>query len=175
MFRLLFLFLTLSFFTACNSNEANTSTEGEAADEMTVKEATNPTHGDPDDNGADKFCFLKVTGDDVNKQDSTFINLEIIGVHVTGEKHWHPYGKDGAHGTLKGTKNGSQIKALYSYTIEGAEQTEELIFSISAGKLLQKVGELEEDGNGNFKLKDPAAAKFVDEYPRVLCSDRKLL
>lgn len=154
---------------ACNSNETETVTD-ETDTNVTAETDANTT----DNKDTKNYCFVKATGDDVTRQDSTFINLTITGNKVTGEKHWHPFEKDGAHGTLEGTKNGALIKALYSYTIEGSQQTEELIFSLGAGKLLQKVGELEDDFKGNLKLKDPAAAKFVDEYTRVLCNSVKL-
>lgn len=78
--------------------------------------------------------------------------------------------KDGAHGTLKGTKEGDIITALWSYTVEGSEQQEEVVFKITGDKAAKGNGELTETKSGVLKLKDPAKVDWTAEvFTRVNC------
>lgn len=78
--------------------------------------------------------------------------------------------KDGAHGTLKGTKEGDIITALWSYTVEGSDQQEEVIFKITGDKAAKGSGELTETKSGVLKLKDPAKVDWTAEvFTRVNC------
>lgn len=113
----------------------------------------------------DTLCFEYI----FNKKDITTVQLVMKGDIVTGEMHWHPYQKDGAHGTLKGVKKGDVITADYAYMIEGSNQMEEVVFKLEGDKLSKLEGELMEKGE-KLVLKDPAKAKYTEVYPKTDCS-----
>lgn len=71
------------------------------------------------------------------KQDVTMAKIITKGDSIFGDYHWHPYEKDGAHGTLRGTIKDSIITATYDYMIEGSNQTEKKVFKISANRMLE--------------------------------------
>jgi hypothetical protein len=77
--------------------------------------------------------------------------------------------KDGAHGTFKGKMNGNTITALWSYTVEGAQQAEEIIVKIEGDKALKASGELREGKNGVLSIKDPAGITWDETFTRVQC------
>lgn len=175
MLRVLFFSFCFCLIYACsNSNQEATSATNNS--EMTASDADKKNLDVTPDKltSTEQYCFVSTYGDDPQRQDSTFINLTIAGIKVTGEMHWHPFEKDGGHGTLSGMRQGNTLRVRYDYTIEGANQSEDMIFLLEPGKLTKKVGELEEDGNGHFKLKDPASAEFKEELKRVVCTGRKL-
>lgn len=77
--------------------------------------------------------------------------------------------KDGAHGTFKGKKEGDIITATWNYTIEGSEQTEQVMFKIEGDKATRASGELTEGKDGSLHMKDPAHAKWEETFSRVRC------
>ncbi|MDZ4683150.1 MAG: hypothetical protein SH848_12505 [Saprospiraceae bacterium] len=77
--------------------------------------------------------------------------------------------KDGAHGTFKGTKDGNVITATWNYTVEGSNQTEEVMFKIEGDKAMKASGELMEDKDGKLKMKDPASATWEETFTKVEC------
>ena len=113
----------------------------------------------------DTLCFEYI----YNKKDITTVQLVMKGDSVSGEMHWHPFEKDGAHGTLKGTKKGDVITADYAYMIEGSNQIEEVVFKLESDKLSKLEGELVEKGE-KLVLKDPSKAKYTEVYPKADCS-----
>jgi hypothetical protein len=77
--------------------------------------------------------------------------------------------KDGAHGTLKGKKKDNLITATWSYTVEGSNQTEEILIKIEGDKAMKASGELVEGKDGKLSLKDPATATWAETFTRVQC------
>jgi hypothetical protein len=112
------------------------------------------------------FCFNKVWNKDI-----TDIQLTIAGDVVTGVMNWIPYQKDGARGTLKGTKNAAgEFDLMYDYMIEGSQQTETKIMKIEDGKLLVKVGELlDPNYDGRLIYKDVNQAKYSEILDKIDC------
>lgn len=173
MYKLNLLIFCLCTLFACNNSNTETTTENSEAG--TEENAQKNLDATPDKlTNTEEYCFLSTYGENPQRQDSTFVNLTISGIKVTGEMHWHPFEKDGGHGTLSGVREGNLIKVRYDYMIEGANQSEDMEFLLEPSKLIKKVGELEEDGNGHFTLKDPKAAEFKEELKRVVCTDREL-
>jgi hypothetical protein len=117
---------------------------------------------------ADTICFMQKL-----KKDISEIQLIIVGNDVTGEYHWHPYQKDGGHGTLKGIKKDSVITADWSYTIEGANQIEEVVFKMEGEKLMKAEGALD-DKSGRLVIKDKSKMKFSEVFNKANCSTIKL-
>ncbi len=113
---------------------------------------------------ASKKCFLLVT----NQVDSTTVSLTQEGDSITGTMHYNPYARDGAIGTLKGTKTGSTITAIYNYVIEGSSQKEEKIMELSGTSLLIKTGALN-DVNGVMTIANKATATVKDTMHMVAC------
>jgi hypothetical protein len=112
------------------------------------------------------FCFFKAMN-----RDTTAITLTIAGTEVSGQMMWRPWEKDGAVGTLKGTRNANgEMDLLYSYVIEGSNQTETKVMKIENGKLLIKEGELEDPKfDGNLRYKDVTKATFSEVLDKVNC------
>jgi hypothetical protein len=117
---------------------------------------------------ADIICFVQKF-----KKDISEIQLVITGNDVAGDYHWHPYQKDGGHGTLKGIKKDSIITADWSYTIEGSNQIEEVVFKMEGDKLLKAEGALE-DKSGRLVIKDKSKMKFSEVFNKANCSTIKL-
>ena len=104
-------------------------------------------------------------------RDTTTVTLEVVGDKVTGNMHWNPYQKDGAIGTLTGTKNAAgEFELMYNYMIEGSNQSETKIMKIENGQLLIKKGELEDPKNdGNMRYKDVSKATYKEILKKVDC------
>jgi hypothetical protein len=107
-------------------------------------------------------------------KDITDIQLTIAGDVVTGVMNWIPYQKDGARGTLKGTKNAAgEFDLMYDYMIEGSQQTETKIMKIEDGKLLVKVGELlDPNYDGRLIYKDVNQAKYSEILDKIDCKSK---
>ena len=112
------------------------------------------------------FCFLKV-----ENKDSTKVTLTITGNDVKGEMIWNPYQKDGATGTLTGTKNASgELELMYNYMIEGSNQSETKVMKIENGELLVKEEPLEDlQNDGNMRYKDVSKAVYSEKLSKVIC------
>lgn len=110
------------------------------------------------------------------KTDSTRIALSIEdGDKVNGTKTWQP--KEEAHGAsgyLEGIVNGDVIQVLWSYEIEGSEQSEEMVLKLDGDKLLIGEGELVEGGNGRMNLKEPNSVAFTTSLKKVPVSEPKI-
>lgn len=153
MKKLLFLFTLGATFLAiaCNQKPATTNAT------ESVSAASDIENG--------KYCYEYRLGQDV-----TTVDLVINGNNITGEMNWLPFEKDGGRGTLQGTRNGKEISAVWTYIIEGSNQTEEVLFKMEGDQLLRKIGELVDPNyDGNLKLKDPATATYSDTYTKVAC------
>jgi hypothetical protein len=155
---------SLAFFACQNSKPTETAT-------TSTPETTKPTEtvaAPAPVAKADTICFVQKF-----KKDISEIQLIVAGDDVTGEYHWHPYQKDGGHGTLKGTKKDNMITADWNYTIEGANQIEEVVFKMEGEKLMQGQGELDEK-SGRLVIKDKSKIKFSEIFNKVNCSIIKL-
>jgi len=100
---------------------------------------------------------------------STRVVLSIEGDQVYGSQFWQPTGDvHGARGTLTGTiKEGGLITALYAYTIEGSDQSEEVAYKLDGDTLYVGEGELVEGEAGLMKLKNPDKVTFEKALKRV--------
>ena len=106
------------------------------------------------------------------KKDVTAIELTVKGADVTGFYAWEPYEKDGGRGTLKGKKTGDQITAIFNYMIEGSIQSEEVMFKMEGGKLLQSTNELVDKKNVSV-IKDKTKMKWGDTFSPTDCAKVK--
>ncbi|MBK7869289.1 MAG: hypothetical protein IPJ74_00725 [Saprospiraceae bacterium] len=142
---------TAALLNACQQKSSNTSEQSADAPAQSIADGTH--------------CFEYRVGQDV-----TSVQLVLNGSNVSGEMNWTPFEKDGGYGTLKGMRMGDEIVAVWSYTIEGSSQSEEVHFKIEGDQLMRKVGELEDPNfDGNLKLKDPATATYSETYTKVDC------
>ena len=107
-------------------------------------------------------------------KDSTRISLAIEdGEKVRGTKVWQPKDEHGARGYLEGIVNGDVIQVLWSYEIEGSEQSEEMVLKIDGDKLFIGEGELVEAGNGRMNLKAPNKVGFTTFLKKVAVTEPK--
>jgi hypothetical protein len=72
---------------------------------------------------------------------------------------------------LQGCRNAvGELDLMYDYMIEGSQQTETKIMKIEDGKLLVKVGELQDPKNdGNLVYKDVSQAKYSEVLESISC------
>lgn len=107
--------------------------------------------------------------------EKTYIALTIDGDQVAGTQVWQPKEKDGARGTLDGIVNGDVIQVLYSYTIEGSDQSEEEVLKIDGDKLFIGEGELVADpkDDSRMNLKEPNKVAFKTVLKKVSVTESK--
>jgi hypothetical protein len=91
-----------------------------------------------------EYCFIRTEG--TSNQDTTAIHLVIKADKVSGEMQWLPKDKDARKGTLSGSINGNDIKAVWTFTQEGAKDTMSVDFILSAQQLGQKPYKVTKDG-----------------------------
>jgi hypothetical protein len=102
------------------------------------------------------------------KTESTRIALSIEdGEKVNGTKAWQPKGQHGARGYLDGIVNGDVIQVLWTFEIEGSEQSEEMVLKLDGDLLYIGKGELVEGGNGRMNLKEPNKVAFTTSLKKV--------
>jgi hypothetical protein len=92
-------------------------------------------------------CYVMNVG-----KDTTAIELTTIGEAVTGYYAWEPFEKDGGRGSLKGTKTGDVITAIFEYMIEGSIQSEEVMFKLEGDKLMQAVAPMKDSKGGTVSV-----------------------
>lgn len=145
---------------ACGSTEQKeTSTEQVTADTLSTA-TTTEISGD--------YCFLKA-----ENKDSTTVRIRVLSSDdIRGEMIWNPYEKDGAVGTLTGKMNANnEMELMYSYTIEGNQQSEAKVMKIENNQLLIKAGELiDPKNNGNLILKDASKASYAEVLKATNCN-----
>jgi len=101
-------------------------------------------------------------------EEATRVVLSIEGEEVYGSKFWIPTGEvHGAEGTFSGTIKDGLITAVYQYTIEGSEQSEEVVLKLDGETLSIGEGELIEGGGGLLKLKAPGKVTFEKKLKRI--------
>lgn len=83
-----------------------------------------------------EYCFIHTDGN--NAEDTTAVHLVINANKVSGDMNWLPKEKDRRKGTLLGTLNGDNIKAVWSFMQEGMKDTLAVEFKLSAQQLAQK-------------------------------------
>lgn len=92
----------------------------------------------------------------------TTLSLFIEGDQVFGNHHWQPTEMDGAHGTIEGTLKGDIIHVVYSYTIEGSEQSEEQLYKLEGDKLIKGEGDMKDGKDAAHTVfRDPKAVAFT--------------
>lgn len=154
-----FIFLTIvSLSLAFLSCQNQAKKDSESDNQTEVKDTTAVDNG--------PLCFLYA-----ENKDTTYVSLMIDGTKVSGEMTWQPYEKDGARGTLSGTKSDSgELELMYAYMIEGSNQTETKVMKIEGDRLLIKVGELLDPNNdGNLVYKEVAKASYTEILQKVAC------
>lgn len=109
-------------------------------------------------------CYSKKEGKDI-----TAVELTQKQGKVSGYYTWAPYEKDGAYGSFTGTQTGNEIRAIYTYMIEGSIQAEEVAFRRGNNLLLQGKGELVDKKGGSY-LKNPTKLDWTESFSIVNCN-----
>ncbi|MCC6461000.1 MAG: hypothetical protein IT260_11050 [Saprospiraceae bacterium] len=157
MKNFLFALFCLTLMAACNSGEKSAATA-----------TTAPAPAIPPAVPKAKFavhCFEQ------HLPDSSVFSLHYTVYYETivGILDYTFTDKDGAHGTFTGTLTDNVISATWNYSIEGSEQTEEILIKIEGDKAYRGYGELQEGKDGHLTLKDPSQVKWEDAFTRVQC------
>ena len=113
-----------------------------------------------------------------NAKEYTRIALVIDGDQVTGTQNWLPKQPDGhgAHGTISGVLTGGGIiQVLYSYTIEGSDQSEEEVLKLDGDKLFIGEGQLLQDPKNDTRLnlQEPNKVAFKKALKKIPTSEPK--
>lgn len=112
-------------------------------------------------------CYQKIE----NKVDFTKCQLTIKGEEVTGKYNWEPNQKDGAYGNFKGKLKGNIITGIYSYTIEGSKQKDEITFMLDNGVLKEGVGEHgDPNADGISYFTDKSKIKYTKVFTAGDCA-----
>lgn len=99
----------------------------------------------------------------------TTLSLYIEDGKVYGNQHWIPTDMDGAHGTMEGTLKGDIVRVIYSYTIEGSEQSEEQIYKLQGNKLLIGEGDMKDPkDDGHMVFRDASKVTFTKSVMKKL-------
>jgi hypothetical protein len=77
--------------------------------------------------------------------------------------------KDGAHGTLSGRRQDDLITAVWTRTIEGTTERQQVLIRLEPGRAVKANGELAANADGLLRLKDRSAASFNEAFERVQC------
>lgn len=103
------------------------------------------------------------------QRDTTEVMLTMAAAEVTGTMHWNPWQKDGAKGTLRGTKNGDTLRLLFDYMIEGMNQKEEKVFVYTRNTLYELQAPLTEK-NGVLMAEPGAAFTVATTFIETPCT-----
>jgi hypothetical protein len=115
-------------------------------------------------------CFMLA---EANKDTTVFSFNSTVTGEVTGISIWHPYQEHGAVGTLTGKMTGDIMTGEYTYTVEGNTQTEEVMYKIGLGEVIQADFELTDDFKKKklVRKKDaPITYNEAKKMTRVGCS-----
>lgn len=82
---------------------------------------------------------------------------------------WEPFEKDSGRGFFEGKKEGDLLTGDFTYMIEGAIQTEEVVFKIVEGGIAKGRGPLDDSGD-RFVIIDKSSLNFDDVYKTVEAS-----
>lgn len=97
--------------------------------------------------------------------------IELNADLISGYYSWTPYEKDSARGSFKGEFDVGFLTAIFTYSIEGAIQKEEITFQMGSDSLTQGRGELvESKSTGVLMLKDHSKVVWENEFKKVDCS-----
>lgn len=98
----------------------------------------------------------------------TRVSLFIDGEEVRGTQTWEVPDAHGTQGSLEGKAGeGGLLRLRHDYVIEGADQSEEVVYKLQGDTLLLGEGELVESDGGLLKLKDPSKVEFTKTLKRV--------
>lgn len=101
-------------------------------------------------------------------EETTRVSLFIEGEDVGGIQTWEVPDAHGTRGSLEGKAGeGGLLRLRHDYVIEGADQSEEVIYKLEGDTLLLGEGELVETNGGLLKLKDPAKVEFTKALKRI--------
>jgi hypothetical protein len=101
-------------------------------------------------------------------EETTRVSLSIEGEDVNGIQTWEVPDAHGTTGSLEGTmEEGGILRLRHDYTIEGSDQSEEVIYKLEGDSLLLGEGELVETNGGLLKLKDPSQVEFTKTLMRI--------
>jgi hypothetical protein len=114
-----------------------------------------------------EYCFMRTEG--TSNQDTTAVHLVIKAGVVGGEMQWMPKEKDARKGTLTGTMNGNDIKAVWTFMQEGVKDTMAVAFQLSSQQLGQKPFKVTKDG----RQETDGAAGYTLMYKLDNCSKFK--
>lgn len=118
---------------------------------------------------ADTLYFENATPEETLRISLSFEEDKVYGMQI-----WELREAHGSRGSLQGTAEDNGLLHLkHEYTIEGSDQTEEVLYKLEGDQLLIGEGELEESGGGILKLKDPGKVQFTKSLKRVEVQEPK--
>ncbi len=146
--------LTIALLTAQSCSDVPENSENSGA-----ARSISPTSAPPA-----VTCYSSTLDDGTTIQ----VRLEESAERVIGElAYLYPEQHSGS-GTFEGVREGDHYRVVWTYTIEGHEQKEEIVFTTDGNSWTRKNGEIVEK-NGVMVLKDEANAPYDESIPRIDC------
>lgn len=106
--------------------------------------------------------------DTIIEKDNLLVNIAIDGNKVSGSYDFIPSNSDSNKGVFVGLLEDNIASTKYTYTLNGKEKTEEVVFKIEANKISILGGEkIEKDGIHVFI--DKTKGVYMIDLPRVSC------
>lgn len=146
---------------ACSngSDDSNAATDSTASN-TGLEAATTVSENTPD-----TMCFLRTDG--LKNQDTERVQLIIVAGKVTGTMQYLPSEKDRRVGQVNGTKDGDDIKLVWSYMQEGMDNTSDVIFKLDGDKLKQKRWAYDAKTGKEYV---PDTATYGNEWKQMDCA-----
>jgi hypothetical protein len=113
---------------------------------------------------ASKQCFA----DSLQDGSVVSVTVEESDGKVKGTLSYLFAQKDSGSGEYQGVREGDHYRVVWSYTIEGSAQKEEVVFKIEGDQWIRKNGELLEK-DGILILKDEANTPYDELLRKVSC------
>ncbi len=127
--------ITMLAFSCTKQKESNV--QDIAKDSMTVNSSDFNIEEVPE------ICYMEATG-----KDSVFMKVVSNLGTVTGNLYYKNFEKDSSFGEIVGVEDGDTLKLDYTFQSEGIVSTREIWFLMKDGKVLEGIGDPDEEGTG---------------------------
>lgn len=97
------------------------------------------------------------------ERDTALMQLDRVGIVITGTLSYKRFEKDRSNGTIQGSMKKDILKAWYTFRSEGRTTVREVYFKIIHGKLAEGYGDVELR-NDSVYFKYPANLNFEEHH-----------
>lgn len=145
---ILLIILSVIFFTSCNSNKTNSTSDNKESEERKAESKV-------------VNCY-QYTG----KSDTILLKVVHVDEAITGTLVYNLEGKDKNKGTVQGSMQGDIFVAKYTFTSEGIQSVRQVAFKLKGNTFVEGYGETE-DRKGEVYFKDLSKLSFNDSMKLI--------